>query len=120
MKDLKFSRDSIELLKKAKEKSLSKAEEESYNALSEASKTLSLGDPYMVESWLSPIIDRAKKEEDLVQFFKLLLTYSRASIRKKELQKEVAALEILLDDRGPLALASVNFDDMEIYEKDRV
>lgn len=116
-KSLTFSQDALEILRDAKNQSGESLTKDHQSVLIEAAELLKLSDPEMLGVYLEPILNKVDNEESLVLFFKLILSAYRLSHELDKLEEEVAALDLILNESGPFALATVNFNELEVFEK---
>lgn len=119
MNNLQFNKSSLKLLRDSKQENLNKLLEESNTAMNEAARILAVPDIEMLKNWITPVLEKVESSEELLRLFKMFIFYHINKDKIAELEKEVSALDLLLDESGPLALATVSFEDMEIYEPRR-
>lgn len=115
---IKLSPDSLRILRNVKNDALEELRTERQKAVSEASGVVGNPEPMMVWAWLQPVLSTVREEEDVKKFAKLLVAIFRLTSSIEKLQKEVAAVDMLLDDQGPLSLATVDFDGIKVIEDD--
>jgi hypothetical protein len=114
--EITFSLPNLQLLKQAKEKTLKQYQDQKNNAISDATRIVNLPDSNMLWAWMSPLLANLKSEDDAKTFARLLVAIFRLTGQIETLTKEIAAVDMMTDTEGPLTLASVSFDQMEVID----
>jgi predicted ATP-binding protein involved in virulence len=113
---LQVHRKNLKLMAEAKRTTLEKRKSEFSKAIQDAADLCNMPDYNMMWAWFQPLISNLDEEEDAKQFAKMLLFIYRLYKQSSELEKEISAVDMLLDEKGPLGLATVSFDDLEVLD----
>lgn len=114
-KHIKFDRGNLELLLKSKTQLLEDYEQELHHTRAEIMSALGGAPEQLFPVLLEPILSNLKDEDQTKEFAKLLVLLKRISLKMDVCKKEVSVVQSLLDDKNPIMIAAVNFDDMEVF-----
>jgi hypothetical protein len=72
----------------------------------------------MVPMVLSQLVNACKDEDTATEFAKNFIYMKRLVDKAMALQTNITVVKALLDENGPLRLAGVNFDSLEVKDDD--
>jgi hypothetical protein len=112
---LKFEKEHLSLMLKAKEKSINRLEEDLQTAKSNMLDCFTGNPPeHLYAIIVEPIVANLKDEDKAKEFAKLLVLAKRISDQIELLRKELFVVQSLLDEQSPLMMAATNFDELEV------
>jgi hypothetical protein len=116
-KPLKFDKEHLALMLKAKEKSISRLEDDLHAAKGDMLDCF-VGNPpeHLYSVIVEPIVANLKDEEAAKTFAKMLVLAKRITNQVEVLKRELFVVQSLLDEQSPLMMAATNFDELEVLD----